>query len=49
MKEINEAKRWFNKNNKFNYFTDDTSGRRAFVTNLDETIRKWQYRTAKNT
>lgn len=47
MSEINEAKRWFNANNKFGYFTDDTTARKWFVTNLDNTIRKWQYDTAE--
>lgn len=47
MKEINEAKRWFNKNNKFSYFADDTTSRKGFVTELDNTIRNWQYNKAK--
>jgi hypothetical protein len=47
MSEINEWKRFFNANNKFSYFTDDSTSRKWFVTNLDNTIRKWQYDTAE--
>ncbi len=47
MSEINEWKRWFQANNKFSYLTDDTSSRKWFVTWLDNTVREWQFDTAK--
>ncbi len=47
MSEINEAKRFLNSNNKFSYFSDDTSPRKWFVTNLDNDVRKWQFATAE--
>jgi len=47
MSEINEAKRFMSKNNKFSYFSDDTSPRKGFVTQIDNEVRKWQFATAK--
>jgi hypothetical protein len=47
MSEINEAKRFLNSNNKFSYFSDDTSPRKGYVTNLDNEVRKWQFKTAE--
>ncbi len=46
MKEINEAKRLYEKNNKFNYLraNDAKSYRRA--TNLDDAIREFQFKQA---
>lgn len=47
MSEINEAKRFLNANNKFSYFSDDVTPRKGFITNLDNEVRKWQFKTAE--
>ena len=47
MSEINAAKRFLNANNKFSYFSDDVTPRKGFITNLDNEVRKWQFKTAE--
>lgn len=47
LKEVNEAKRYMADNNKFWYFTDDTSPRKWFITQLDSDVRSFILDTAK--
>ena len=42
MSEINEVKRFYEKNNKFNYLKEWTAEKSALATNRDTALREWQ-------
>lgn len=46
MSEINEVKRFYEKNNKFNYLKEWTAEKSALATNRDTALREWQQRVA---
>ena len=48
MKETNEVKRFFERNNKFSYGRDMTAGEKtAWATNVDSALRDWQMKLAE--
>lgn len=47
LKEITDAQRYMQKNNKFTYF-DKGSDRAQFVTNLDSDVRNWKFQVAED-
>lgn len=48
MTEINEVKRFYEKNNKFTYGKDITAGEKSVrATNIDNAVREWQIKTAE--
>ena len=47
LSEINESKRFFNSNNKFNYYSDTINPRQEYVTTLDNKVRGWLFDTAE--
>lgn len=46
MSEINEVKRFYEKNNKFNYLKEWTAEKSALATNRDSALRNWQQEIA---
>lgn len=46
MQEINEVKRFYEKNNKFNYLKEWTAEKSALATNRDTALREWQQKIA---
>lgn len=46
MTEINEVKRFYEQNNKFNYLKEWTAEKSALATNRDTALREWQQKTA---
>jgi len=46
MQEINEVKRFYEKNNKFNYLKEWTAEKSALATNRDTALREWQQKVA---
>ena len=46
MQEINEVKRFYEKNNKFNYLKEWTAEKSALATNRDTSLREWQQKIA---
>ena len=46
MSEINEVKRFYEKNNKFNYLKEWTAEKSALATNRDSALREWQQKVA---
>jgi hypothetical protein len=48
MTEINEVKRFFERNNKFSYWRDLTAWEKtAWATNIDTAVREWQMKIAE--
>lgn len=47
MSEINEVKRYFERNNKFTYLTKGTGEQAKRATNMDTALRKWQQKVAE--
>ena len=46
MDEINDVKRFYEKNNKFNYLKEWTAEKSALATNRDTALREWQQKIA---
>lgn len=48
MPEINEVKRYFERNNKFSYWRDPSGAKKtAWATNIDNRVREWQMELAE--
>lgn len=47
MSEINDVKRFYERNNKFNYLKEWTAEKSSLVTNRDTELREWQMKTAE--